>query len=997
MKRLINKSKGVSMKKQCVLTILTVSQLLCGFSCYAQERPLFKTGQKADIILGPYSTNASKKGFNHPGRVMSDGERLFVADTRNNRILIWNSIPTRDNEKPDVVVGQTGFSGNSSGGGRSKLNWPVGVYSDGTRLFVADTNNFRVLIWNKIPTRNGTPADMVLGKPDFDTVGEDWNDTMDAAWIGWPWDVCFDGKRLYVVSTLGGRVMIWEGLPTKNDQPADLLLGQKDFSNSVMNNERWNLQTPRSVSSDGNALAVGDYNGNKICIWSKPPTRNAQPPDVVLQGEELAKKCWYTIKGFFQVFRLGHAPLCLNNGKLMTGELHHFVWDSLPTKDNQVYDRIFGGDYNRGGGGWGLYYDGSKVYVANTNGNRILIYNDIPSDPGAPADIILGVKNPENNIFCGKKGFRSIGGIFSTGKKLLISSYDKRTVVYNDLPKTKKTELDTIISTYQWDEYYPFFVGRDNEPLHEPVGLHSDGIRLFLCDLKPSLVVYDRIPEEDNQWPDYFILTAEECRKLKIDLLCNVHVSKGKLFATSMEGKLLIWNSIPDGNKYQPPNVVISSPNMLAGVAGDGERLVVAELGRGVLIWNKIPTRNNQKPDLILPGTPIPFNGPQGVVIHEDSLIVADVGRHRICVYNTFPTDSQQPYDVVIGQNDLLSMAAGKSWTRMTNPTRLSFDGEYLWVGELKFGDRVLAFKADNKPGTPAAPSALKAAAVSNNQVDLTWTDNASNERGYILEYCEKGRKDYNVYGHLTYNTTSCSVEGLAKNKSYLFRITSFNSAGKSAGATVSAKTRNDKNSPPRAISKLHPASKSDEWMVGITNAFMLRWSGGDDDPGDKVTYDVYFGTDPNPPMLSQGQTQKLYFAGRGIVLPARTKFYWKVVAKDIEGESTESPVWSFTTGGWGSGNVEEKHITIDAAPGGVTNLTPGTYDFSPNEWMAYFFRVMLIAYPDDGYYFTGWEGDVPSDLRNDNPLHLPFDQDRSVRATFAPSTAHRAKWPEVK
>ena len=43
----------------------------------------------------------------------------------------------------------------------------MAVYSDGTHLFVADYDNNRVLIWNNIPTSNGQAANMVLGQPNM--------------------------------------------------------------------------------------------------------------------------------------------------------------------------------------------------------------------------------------------------------------------------------------------------------------------------------------------------------------------------------------------------------------------------------------------------------------------------------------------------------------------------------------------------------------------------------------------------------------------------------------------------------------------------------------------------------------------------------------------------------------------------------------------------------------------------------------------------------------
>ena len=57
----------------------------------------FRTGQEADIVLYADDFNNSGGGanLNHPGKVATDGKRLIVADTYNNRVLIWNSIPEK--------------------------------------------------------------------------------------------------------------------------------------------------------------------------------------------------------------------------------------------------------------------------------------------------------------------------------------------------------------------------------------------------------------------------------------------------------------------------------------------------------------------------------------------------------------------------------------------------------------------------------------------------------------------------------------------------------------------------------------------------------------------------------------------------------------------------------------------------------------------------------------------------------------------------------------
>jgi hypothetical protein len=56
---------------------------------------------------------------------------------------------------------------------------------------------------------------------------------------------------------------------------------------------------------------------------------------------------------------------------------------------------------------------------------------------------------------------------------------------------------------------------------------------------------------------------------------------------------------------------------------------------------------------------------------------------------------------------------------------------------------------------------------------------------------------------------------------------------------------------------------------------------------------DVYFGTDPDPPLVAQFIETLSYDPGP--LLPGVT-YYWKIRAVDTDGGTTIGPVWSFTT-----------------------------------------------------------------------------------------------------
>ena len=109
--------------------------------------------------------------LNQPCIIYIVAGKVIVVDNHNNRVLIFNEIPTENGASADVVVGQADFTHNSANRGGSVANntlyWPTSIYSDGDKLQIADFSNNRVLIYNEIPTENGASADVVIGQADF--------------------------------------------------------------------------------------------------------------------------------------------------------------------------------------------------------------------------------------------------------------------------------------------------------------------------------------------------------------------------------------------------------------------------------------------------------------------------------------------------------------------------------------------------------------------------------------------------------------------------------------------------------------------------------------------------------------------------------------------------------------------------------------------------------------------------------------------------------------
>jgi hypothetical protein len=69
--------------------------------------------------------------------------------------------------RASAALGQPDFVSTASTISASGMRLPTGVASDGRMLAVADTQNNRVLLWKTIPSANGQPADVVLGQTNF--------------------------------------------------------------------------------------------------------------------------------------------------------------------------------------------------------------------------------------------------------------------------------------------------------------------------------------------------------------------------------------------------------------------------------------------------------------------------------------------------------------------------------------------------------------------------------------------------------------------------------------------------------------------------------------------------------------------------------------------------------------------------------------------------------------------------------------------------------------
>lgn len=136
------------------------------------------------------------------------------------------------------------------------------------------------------------------------------------------------------------------------------------------------------------------------------------------------------------------------------------------------------------------------------------------------------------------------------------------------------------------------------------------------------------------------------------------------------------------------------------------------------------------------------------------------------------------------------------------NPTATPVAGYYfVRVYAADKTDSAIAYSAPiwidtALPATPSAPSNLSTAATSSSQIDLSWSDNASNETGFKIERKTGAGGAWSQIATTGANATSYSNTGLSASTQYFYRVRANNGAGDS-GYSNEANATTQGNQPP--------------------------------------------------------------------------------------------------------------------------------------------------------------------------------------------------------
>lgn len=727
----------------------------------------FSDGMNADIrLVANDFDKCDEKRFDHCNGMatIKDGNSnyYFVADTWNNRVLVYKigADETWSQESPIYcVLGQKTTTSTKAGYGLDEMNWPVGVAvgrgdNDIINVFVTDSTNNRILVWEEIPSENGSVANYSIrymtDPSDNSSFGDNISRTdgfinRNEARISWPWAIWTDGSKLICTSTANGYILVWNELPTESDLYPDNII----YCNG----------TPRTIITDGKYLVVGDHNvdigngivaaarvynnldsvfesGKKVAVNEGDliyrDSNTLQPGGLILSKDIITEKGNTLPKGTLLLCAGGYVGVW-KDGKLDSPNDAPDYYIGGGTIDNEALYYFNGGDYNQI-----IQDEQGNIFVVCYNGCKIVGYStgSFPDEPESINDTIISGQNGDEFIYNGQYYWvnRSTGivekhctqnpdicigadspdenvekelchyqncAIDSDGRYLIATDdLHSNLLIWNGIPDESGAKPDAI---------YKF---NATESLNDGALIHINGQTGIVVGGRTNLMVWSNINDAlSGAAPDkYFRMqigntVLSEIQSVDFD---------GKYLYVAMQDGIYMWNGIP--NAYSSPIASIKgrTGHISVTVTGDKTYVTLANNGECAYIYDRtdiLAGKTLAESEMVVRGALYygvfrGFNGASDMQISEDGKVfLCDMGFNRILIWDSVQA-AVNGDDVIntigLGANnytikdDTYNLDAGNMSIQSQNtfyaPHYIDYDGNYLWVGDFKFSGGIKRF-----------------------------------------------------------------------------------------------------------------------------------------------------------------------------------------------------------------------------------------------------------------------------------------------------------------
>ncbi len=718
----------------------------------------FTSGMPASLVIG--QPNFTFVGPNQgvslteytlwsPSAVAVDAlNNLFVADTGNNRVLRFDA-PLSSSMAAGLVFGQADFiTGDPNMGGAvlaNRLNQPGGLVVDFTgNLFVADTNNHRITIYNA-PLYSSMSANLVIGQPGWATGAANQGGAVSQSSLSAPKGLTLDfGGKLYVADSANNRVLAYTP-PFATGMPASQVYGQANYSASAANRggspSPNTLSGPVAVALDAQSnLYISDSGNNRLLEYDTPltqaaPSMSYTSPTMLPMGSEPVV---VTVNGssFYptSVVRWNGAdrPTTFISNMQLSAAIPASDLAAGGTVAVTVFTPAPGGGLSAAFN-LAVYARSALDGYADNELGQVDFYYDLQNSTMLPGGA--------NRLYQPSR----VAVDKNSGRLFVADQPNSRVLSWpSALAYANGQAADLVIGQPDFNRVIPYigFVPHD-------VAVDSHG-NLYVTNLGTNSIFEYNAPLHNGAAPDHIIgqagaisaSTLLQPSGLAIDLFDNLYVSD------TGNGRVLVFNSPLTGSGNA--SVVIGSGsffsagnlNALEGLAVDDQgNLYIAESGGNRVLEYLAPLTSGMSASLAI-GQPnltsvTGRSGQSGLLTPKSvaldsfgNLYVADYNNNRVMVF-TVPLSTGMPASQVIGQPNFISTtlnSTGLNPLGLAYPTGVALDAQNnLFVADW-YNNRVLEY---DRPVPTVKPSlnALSPDSVAAGSSDFVVTINGAGFR----------------------------------------------------------------------------------------------------------------------------------------------------------------------------------------------------------------------------------------------------------------------------
>ena len=687
--------------------------------------------REAQAVLGQseFKANATNRGGSTAANSLSmpqglaydaTSKRLFAADSGNNRVLVYDIASIANGEDAVGVLGQADFtSGNANRGGNATantLNGPYAVEYDAAnnRLFVADGDNSRVLVYDVASIVNGEDAINVLGQADFTSGSGNRGGSVAANTLYHPWGLTYDAarNRLFVADNANSRVLAYDVASIVNGEDAINVLGQVDFTSSSGATTQSGLAYPAGLALDAvdNWLCVADGGNNRVLVYDV---------SVLAPGENDGQNAMNV---------LGQPDFTSAAASTYQRGLAH------PT--GMAYEAIDG-----------------HLWVADNSNNRVMAFdvNEELEDGEASENMIGLIDAAGQPVYTSASPVNRLGlaapdgnAMDSLHHKLFVSdSSNNRVLGYNLNAVSNRLEDRQPDSVIGQADFTSSTAATDAGGLNWPSGLAYDVAknRLFVADNGNSRVlVYDLSRIQNGQLAVNVLGqanltsggTATTQSGLAYPVGLALDATNNRLFVADRGNNRVVVYDVTKITDGEEAVAVLGQANFTASTASttrsglaspaglaydaSNKRLFVGDNGNNrVLVYEAATITNGEDAGAVLGQADFTsgnasrggsasannLSGPYGLSYDAGNkrLFVADSGDNRVLVYDVTSITNGQYAVAVLGQSDFTSVSANRGGTVAANtlsgPGGVTYDAtsKVLYVND-SGNNRTLVFNA---------------------------------------------------------------------------------------------------------------------------------------------------------------------------------------------------------------------------------------------------------------------------------------------------------------